>query len=88
MHVSLPIGNGNTLMASDVLEPMAQKLKVGNNFYLSVEAGSKEEADRLFKRLSAGGKVEMPMQKTFWGAYFGMVADKFGVQWMVSYTEK
>jgi PhnB protein len=88
MHVALPLGNGNVLMASDAPDSMGQKHKVGNNFYLYVEAGSKEEADMLFSRLSPAGKVEMPMQKTFWGAYFGMLADKFGVQWMVNYTEK
>ncbi len=88
MHVSLPLGNGSILMASDVPESMAQKLKVGNNFYLSVEAGSNEEADRLFKGLSQGGKVEMPMQKTFWGAYYGSLEDKFGIQWMISHTER
>lgn len=88
MHVSLPLGNGSILMASDVPQSMAQKLKVGNNFYLSVEAGSNEEADRLFKGLSAGGKVEMPMQKTFWGAYYGSLEDKFGIQWMISHTER
>lgn len=88
MHVSLPIGKGNTLMATDALESMGHKLTVGNNFYLSVEAESKDEADRLFRGLSAGGKVTMPQADTFWGSYFGMVNDKFGVQWMVSYTAK
>jgi PhnB protein len=87
MHVSLPIGKGVTLMATDGLESMGQKLEVGNNFSLSIEAESKEEADRLFNALSKEGKIEMPLQKTFWGAYFGMFADKFGIQWMVNYTE-
>ncbi len=86
MHVSLPVGKGNTLMATDALDSMGQKLTVGNNFHLSIEADSKPEAEKLFKALSTGGKVTMPMADTFWGAHFGMVTDKFGVQWMVSYT--
>ena len=87
MHISLPIGKGVTLMATDALESMGQKLEVGNNFSLSIDAESRAEADRLFDGLSKGGKVEMPMQKTFWGSYFGMIEDKFGIQWMVSYAE-
>jgi PhnB protein len=87
MHVSLPVGDGDTLMATDALESMGHKLHVGNNIQLSVEADSKNEVDKMFKGLSAGGEVTMPLADTFWGAYFGMVTDKFGVQWMVSYTK-
>ena len=86
MHISLPLGNGNILMATDALESMGHPLTVGNNFYLTIEAESEEEANKLFNSISAGGKVTMPMAKTFWGAYFGMVNDKFGVQWMINYT--
>ena len=86
MHVSLPVGKENILMATDALESMGQKLSVGNNFYLSIEADSKEEADKLYKSLSEGGKATMPLTDTFWGAYFGMLKDKFGIQWMVSHT--
>lgn len=86
MHVSLPVGKGNNLMATDALESMGHKLTVGNNINLSLEAESKEEAERLFKGLSQGGKVTMALSDTFWGAYFGMVTDKFGIQWMVNYT--
>ena len=85
MHVALPIGKGQVLMGTDTLESMKQKLTVGNNFYLSLSADSEKEADTLFGKLSTGGKIEMPMQKTFWNSYFGMLKDKFGVQWMVSY---
>ena len=85
MHVGLPVGN-NMLMATDALESMGFKLTFGNNFYLSVETEGKEEADRIFSSLSEGGNVQMPMKDEFWGAYFGMLTDKFGVQWMVSYT--
>jgi PhnB protein len=86
MHVALPVGKGNILMATDTLESMGQKLTVGNNFYISLEAESKQEAEKLFKGLSAGGKIEMPLEDAFWGAYFGMFTDKFGVKWMVNYT--
>ena len=88
MHIALPVGKGNQLMASDVLESMGRQLTVGNNFSISINADSKEEADRLFNGLSAGGKVVLEMQKTFWGSYFGMFSDKFGIQWMVSYNEQ
>ena len=85
MHVSLPIGNGNILMGTDALESMGQKLITGDNFSISINAESEAEADKIFAALSAGGKVEMALEKTFWGAYFGMFKDKFGIQWMVNY---
>jgi PhnB protein len=86
MHVSLPVGKGNSLMGTDAVESMGHKLIVGNNIPRSLEAESKDEAEKLFKGLSAGGKVMMPLKDTFWGAYFGMLTDKFGIQWMVNYT--
>jgi PhnB protein len=86
MHVALPIG-GNVLMATDALESMGQKLAVGNNITLSLSVESQAEADRIFAALSPGAKIDMPLQKTFWGAYFGMLTDKFGIQWMVSFDE-
>ncbi len=86
MHISLPVGKGNILMGSDALESMGQKLTEGNNFYLSLEADSREEAEKYFNGLSRGGKVSMPQQDTFWGAFFGMLIDKYGVRWMVNYT--
>ena len=85
MHIALAVGNGTILMATDALEAFGQKINFGNNIYISLTAESKEEADKLFKGLSADGKIEMPLQDTFWGAYFGSWADKFGVQWMVNY---
>lgn len=87
LHVALPIGNGNVLMASDALESMGQKLTFGNNFQIAINPDSKEEADRLFNGLSAGGKIETPMQDMFWGAYYGAFADKFGIQWMINYDK-
>jgi PhnB protein len=87
MHIALPIGNGDVLMATDSLESMGQKLTAGNNFYIAIAPESKEEAEKLFNGLSAGGKIEMPLQDMFWGAYYGSFTDKFGVQWMVNYDK-
>jgi PhnB protein len=61
------------------------KVTTGTNFYVSINAESEEEADKLFNGLSAGGQVFMPLEKTFWGSYFGMCKDKFDIQWMMSY---
>lgn len=84
MHVALRIGD-STLMATDSLESMGQKLAVGNNFSLSLSVGSDAEADQLLAKLSQGGKIDMPLEKVFWGSYFGMLTDKFGIQWMISH---
>src|SRR5678816_4600128 len=89
MHVALPIGKSAVLMATDAIESMGQKLSsAGNNYSIAIEAESEDEATRLFKGLSEGGNITMPLEKAFWGAYFGMFNDKFGIQWMVNYTYK
>jgi PhnB protein len=87
MHISLPIGNGTILMGSDISESMGQTLVEGNTVYISLHPGTLEEAERLFKELSAGGKVIMPLVKMFWGAYFASFSDKFGILWMINYEE-
>ena len=87
MHIALPIGKGNMLMGTDSLESKGQKLRPGNNFHLSISADSDAETEKLFNALSAGGKVIVPLSKQFWGSYFGMFTDKFGVQWMVSHDQ-
>lgn len=88
MHVSLPISRETMIMGSDTGGEWASSFKQGNNFSISVNADSKEEADRIFNGLSAGGQVTMPMNNTFWGDYFGMLVDKFGIAWMISFNEK
>ena len=88
LHVSLPISKETILMGSDTAEEFGKTVTEGTNFSISIAAPSKEEADRIFNGISAGGKVTMPMGKTFWGSYFGMCTDKFGVQWMMSFDEK
>lgn len=87
MHISLPISQETMLMGCDTGGEWASRYSAGNNFSLSINAESKESADRLFNGLSAGGMVTMPMNSTFWGDYFGMFADKFGINWMVSFNE-
>lgn len=87
MHIALPIGKGNVLMGTDFLKSMGHELKEGNSYSLSINTESKDEADKIFNGLSAGGKVTMPMEDAFWGSYFGMLKDKYGIQWMVSYDK-
>jgi len=88
MHIALPIGNDTVLMASDSIEASGQTHTEGNNFSISVSAGSRDEAERIFKGLADGGKETMPLQDTFWGAYFGMLEDRFKINWMVNYDER
>jgi PhnB protein len=87
MHISLPVSKEITLMGSDTMGEWAPSLVVGNNISLSITAESKKMADDYFAQLSAGGKVTMPMDKMFWGDYFGMCTDQFGINWMISYNE-
>ncbi|MBU8882546.1 VOC family protein [Flavobacteriaceae bacterium JJC] len=86
MHVTLPISQETILMGSDTMPGMHDH-KAGNNISLSINTDSKEEAERLFNGLSEGGNVTMPLADTFWGAYFGMWTDKFGINWMVNYDD-
>jgi len=83
MHVALAIGKDSYLMGTDTVESIGQKTTFGNNCQIIVSPESREEADRLFAGLSDGGKVELPMQDMFWGAYYGAFADKFDVNWMI-----
>lgn len=87
MHVSIRISKETRLMGSDISEIHGPPFREGNNFSISIDVHSKDEADRLFQGLSEGGEVTMPMQKTFWSSYFGMLTDKFGINWMVSFEE-
>lgn len=85
MHVSLPIENGFLLYGSDSVS--TEEVTIGNNFSISINANSRNEADKIFNGLSNGGTIKMPMQNTFWGAYFGMFVDKFGIHWMMNFDE-
>jgi PhnB protein len=86
MHITLPIGKSNVLMGSDVLQMMGQVTENDSRNTVFINAESKEEADKLFNGLSEGGKVEMPISYGPWGNYFGMFADKFGIEWMVDFA--
>jgi PhnB protein len=87
MHISLVVNKATTIMASDSVKPMGDDIMGGNNFHICIQAESEEEVDRIFAGLSKNGRVEMPPNKTFWGAYFSMCTDKFGIRWMINYTE-
>ena len=87
MHVALPISKETVLMGSDNSDAFGQATVAGNNFSVSISAPTQAKADKLFNGLSSGGKVTMPMNKTFWGAYFGMLTDKFGIHWMISFEK-
>ncbi|MHA3047836.1 VOC family protein [Riemerella anatipestifer] len=87
MHIGLPIGN-TVLMGSDTGGEWAPPFQQGNNFSINITPESKTAADKLFNGLSAGGKVTMPMADTFWGAYFGMFTDKFGINWMINFESQ
>lgn len=84
MHIALPTLGEHVLMGTDSPESMGFKCTPGNNVHINLEPDTREEADRLFTALSADGKVEMPIQEMFWGAYFGSFSDKFGIHWMIN----
>ena len=88
MHIALPIGKSNMLIGNDVPEIMGRVNENENRSKISISAESKEEADKLFNGLSAGGKVEAPIGDSPWGSYFGMFRDKFGIEWMVDFDPK
>lgn len=85
MHIALPLSDGHVLMGTDAVGEFANDAVFGNNISLSISVDSKEEAEKVFNGLAEGGAVTMPLNDTFWGAYFGMLKDKFGIQWLVNY---
>ena len=87
MHIALPIGK-NMLIANDVPEFMGRVNENENRSKISITAESKEEADKLFHGLSAGGTIEMPMANSPWGTYFGMFRDKYGIEWIIDFDPK
>lgn len=86
MHVGLALPDGQMLMASDTLEGMGPPRVEGNNISISVHPDSRQDADRIFAALAAGGTITMPIADQFWGDYFGSLTDRFGVNWMVNYS--
>jgi PhnB protein len=87
MHIALPVGK-SFLMANDVPEAMGPTNENENRSKIFITTESREEADRLFKGLSAGGTVEGDIGDSPWGAYFGMFRDKYGIEWIVSYEAR
>jgi len=85
MHIALPIGKSNMLLANDVPEFMGRTNENENRSKISISTASKDEACELFNGLSAGGNVEMPLEGSASGAYFGMFRDKYGIEWMVTF---
>ena len=87
MHIALPVGK-NVLMGNDVPEFMGKINENENRSKISVSTESKEEADKIFNGLSDGGQIEMPIQDSPWGSYFGMFRDKYGIEWTVDFDPK
>ena len=87
MHIALPIGK-NILMANDVPEIMGRVNENENRSKIAISAESREEANKLFSGLSAGGTIEMPIGDSPWGSYFAMFRDKFGIEWMIDFDPK
>jgi len=85
MHISLPISKETVMYGCDSIQVIDNSTVISNNISLSIETETIEEATRIFNGLSNGGNVTMPLNKTFWDAYFGMFTDKFGINWMVNY---
>jgi len=85
-NVTLPIGEHNVLMGTDILDSMNQQMAIGENFYINVSLDSEAETQEVFNRLTVGGQVIMPLAKEEWSPLFGICKDPFGVQWMVKYA--
>jgi len=85
MHIALPIGSHNVLMANDVPEFMGRVNESENRSKIAVSSESREEADKIFNGLSAGGDIEGPIGDSPWGTYAGMLRDKYGIEWIVDF---
>ncbi len=86
MYIALPIGENTLLIANDVPEAMGRVNERENRSKILVRAESKEEAERLFSGLSAGGEVEGAMAESPWGSYAGMFRDKYGIEWIIEFS--
>ena len=86
MHAELPIMGGHLLMATDMLTSMGQQTRIGNNTTLCLDVDSREDADRIYDALSQGGSEGSPMADMPWGAYWGVILDRYGIRWMLNHT--
>jgi PhnB protein len=87
MHVGLELPDGQMIMASDMIAGMGPQRVEGNNISISVHPDSQQDADRIFNALAQGGTITMPIANQFWGDYFGSLTDRFGINWMVNYSD-
>jgi PhnB protein len=85
MLIALPIGKNSVLLANDVPAFLGKVNENENRSKISVSAERKEEADAIFDGLSVGGQVEFPISESAWGTYFGMLRDKYGIEWTVEF---
>jgi PhnB protein len=88
MHIALPVGNHSMLMGSDTPEQMGKHSETETRSKICISTESKDEANRIFEGLSKDGEIEMPIEDSPWGTYFGMFRDKFGIEWMVEFDPK
>lgn len=86
MHISLPISRETMIMGSDIGGEWASAFKAGNNFTVSINTDDKALAEKVFNGLAQGGTITMPLNFTFWGDYFGMLTDAYGINWMISFN--
>ena len=87
MHIELPILDGTVLMGTDMLESMGHSLRLGNNVTISLEPDNLSETQRIFDGLAEGGTDVMPLNRMFWGAYWGTCCDRYGVRWMFNFPD-
>lgn len=87
MHIAMPILGGTVIMGTDMLESMGHTLKIGNNTTINLEPDTREETERLYNALSEGATECMPLADMFWGSYFGLCLDRFGIRWMFNCAE-
>lgn len=86
MHVGLPISKETILMGADIIDVNRKENNAARHFSLYVSTDSKEEADRLFNSFSKEGEIKLPISEQFWGSYYGICLDKFGINWKVSFS--
>jgi len=86
MHITLSLGDSHMLMGSDTIEGHGAGANPGSNMSISIRPDSEQQADDIFNGLAQGGQITFPIQKTFWGAYFGTVTDQFGINWMINFS--
>lgn len=87
MHIGLPISNETILMGADIMDATRQEQNAAQFFSLYVSTESKEEADRIFDSLSHEGVIKLPISDQFWGSYYGICMDQFGINWKISFAK-